>query len=177
VALTGCTHVPSSSPVAEPGTSQVSLTPTRTPTIGEENFRKEWESKYEELNREILAAQSRWNESNIRSYSYVAQKDRAGVSSPWNRSPVLIKVDDGRTISIEVLDKREGSALARSDGFEQIDTFDKLFMYMLSELEKGQLVSGNYDKNLGFPKAVHILQSFEIHGGRSILVSKFSNAQ
>lgn len=106
----------------------------------------------------------------------MAAKVIVGVSSPWNRSPVLIKVDDGQPVSFKIVDKNDISMYARTDGFEEFDTIDKVFDYMLKELKNGRMVHAKYNKKLGSPKSVAFVFSFEIHGGRSIKISKFARA-
>ncbi len=162
--------------------SNMSMTPEPTEAsvppanIGAENFAKAWREEFDKMRGDIVEARERWKSNNINSYSFVARKDVGGVSSPWNRSPVLIKVEDGKPVSIEVVDKNDTSMLARTDGFEDFDTIDKLFDYMLSELENGRMVSAEYDGKVGSPEFVSIFRSFEIHGGRSIQISRFNRA-
>lgn len=153
------------------------ITPSPVPmTIGKENFAREWKATFEQMKGEVSDNREKWKRNNITTYSFVAAKYIGGVSSPWNRNPVLIKVDNNQPVSFEVVDKSDVSSLARTDGFEQFDTIDKLFDYMLNELESGRMVKAKYDKKLGFPIWVSFLFSFEIHGGRSIEVSKFIRA-
>lgn len=154
-----------------------STSPPATPTIAEENFRTEWKSKYSQLKYEIIAARSKWEEKKIRSYSFVAAKYRGGHTSPWNRLPVLIKVKEDETISVELVEKSEHLIEARTDGFEEIDTINKLFVYMLSELEKGWIVSAEYDEIVGYPERVSIVEFIGLHGTRAIEITKFSDDQ
>lgn len=154
-----------------------SISPTSTPTIAEEKFRTEWTSRYSQLKNEIITARSKWKEKKIRSYSFVAAKNRGGNSSPWNRWPVLIKVKEDEPISVELVGKSDGLIDARTDGFEEIDTIDKLFVYMLSELEKGWIVSAEYDEVLGYPMQVSIVEFVGPHGARVIEIAKFSDDQ
>lgn len=151
--------------------------PAATPlpmTIAEENFAREWKTKFDKMKSDILDSHEKWKQKNIKAYLFVAAKYVGGVSSPWNRNPVLIKVDNGRPVSLDVVDKTDVSSLARTDGFEEFDTIDKLFGYMLKELENGRMVRAKYDKKTGFPTWVLIDSSFGIHGSRSITVSKFA---
>ncbi|MEQ1763027.1 MAG: DUF6174 domain-containing protein [Pyrinomonadaceae bacterium] len=155
----------------------LSISPTSTPTIAEENFRKDWKSRYSQLKYEIIAARSKWEEEKIRSYSYVAAKYRGGHTSPWNRWPVLIKVMEDAPISVELVDKSDRSIGARKDGFEEVDTINKLFAYMLSELEKGWIVSAEYDEAIGYPRRVFIEEFLGPHGARGIEITKFSHGE
>lgn len=145
-------------------------------SIGEENFAKQWKAEFDKMKSEITGARDKWEQNNINSYAFVAAKYIGGVSSPWNRSPVLIKVDNGQAVAFEVVDKNDISSLARTDGFEELNTIDKLFDYMLRELENGRMVTADYDKSLGYPKFVSISISYESHGSRSIQISKLTRA-
>jgi len=142
----------------------------------EQIFRKAWGKDFEKKKNEIIEAREKWKQNNIRSYSFVVAKYVGGQSSPWNHSPVLIKVADCRDLSVEMVDKIDISLLAGTGGFEEFDTIEKLFDYMLRHLEMGEIVEGDYDENLGYPNSVRLSTSFEIHGKRSIAISKFARA-
>ncbi len=176
--LPSCTNVE----VDEQANENVSVersesTPSPTPDIAAENFRKAWERDFETMKREIEVARDNWLKNKIQSYSFVARKDIGGVSSDWNRSPARLAVENGRMSKIEVIDKSDISMYARTDGFEEFDTIDKLFDYMLRELESGRMVKADYDKELGYPKFVSTLYSYNPHGGRSIAISDLVPAE
>lgn len=151
-------------------------TPSPTPDIAAENFRKAWEREFETMKNEIEAAREKWSKKEIQSYTFVARKDIGGVSSAWNRSPVRITVESGRMSMIEIVDKSDISMYARTDGFEEFDTIDKLFDYMLRELESGRMVRADYESTTGYPEFVSVVWSFALdHNGRSITISSFSH--
>lgn len=144
-------------------------------TMIDEWVRKEWIARYEQMKTDILMAQTKWNGNSLQTYSFVAAKSRGGVSSPWNRSPVRISVIDGKDSAIGLIDPSDKSNLARTDGFEDFDTINKLFAYMLQELERGYLVRFKYDKHLGYPTEVSIIEFLGPHGGRSIDITDFKS--
>ena len=72
----------------------------------------------------------------------------------------------------------EGSYMSRKDGFENIDTIEKLFAYMRQELETGKILEVKYDKKTGYPKDVSIRHTYNnSHGSRSIHISKLEALQ
>lgn len=141
--------------------------------ISEENFAKAWKSKFYETDIELERRRVLWQENKIVNYDFVAAKYAGGQTNTWNRSPVLIKVREGEKVSIETESKTDKSSMARTDGFEDFDTVDKLFEYLRKELEEGKMLEVEYDIRSGYPKSSRIRDSFEIHGARSIVITKF----
>jgi hypothetical protein len=142
--------------------------------ISEENFAKEWKSRYEAAAAKLERNRNLWQESKIVNYDFVAARYAGGQTNTWNRSPVLIKVRQGEKILIEVVSKSDKSYMARTDGFEDFDTIDKLFNYLRQQLDKGKILEADYNKKLGYPgKNISIRDSFEIHGSRNIVIEKF----
>jgi hypothetical protein len=154
-----------------------SPTPAVEPTpksIADINFEKEWKSKYEKTRAVIERNRVLWQESKITNYDFVAAKYAGGTTNTWNRSPVVIKVRNREKSSLELESTPTGSYMERTDGFEEIDTIDKLFDYLRQELEKGKMLEVEYDKKFGNPKTVFIRDSYEIHGSRTIKISRFT---
>ncbi len=157
-----------------PGTpaSQATASPTPLDVAVDQYVAKEWERRYDELRNEIESHREKWASNGYKSYQFVAAKRIGGVSSPWNRSPVLIKVVDGEAISKELVSREDVSLMARTDGFEEFDTIDKLFTYMKAELDSGKMVKAKYDRTLNYPTDVSIMFNSSAHCCRGIAVSK-----
>ncbi len=141
--------------------------------IAEENFVKEWKVKLDKTVAELERNRSLWNQNQITDYDFVLAKSASGHVNHWNRLPVLIKIRAGEKISIEKVEKDKDYVIySKTDGFEDFDTIDKLFSYMLQELEKGRMLGVKYHKDLGYPKEVHIIDSYQLHSGGSIIIEK-----
>jgi hypothetical protein len=153
--------------------------PAATPVdVGAENFRNAWRKEFEKMLSELEVNQSLWQSSGVMSYRFVAEKRAGGNTNEWNRLPVVITVEDGNRTSIKKQSKDQDYVIySRTDGFEDFDTFDKLFDYLRRELQAGRMVRATYDKKLGYPKWVGILISYSSHGGRSIKISEFERAK
>lgn len=141
--------------------------------IAEENFKKEWQSKYESNVAELEKYRKLWQEKQILNYDFVIAKWAGGVTNTWNRLPVLIKVRNGERVSIEKVEKGDDTIVSKIDGFEEIDTIDKLFAYLHQRSEKGSLIDGKFNKNLSYPQQITISFSFENHGYHNIVIEKF----
>ncbi len=167
------TNFQSSTPENKPINSMAeSPTPVNKPAnIAEENFAKEWKSKFEAIAAELERNRRLWQENKIVNYDFVVGKFAGGVTNLWNASPVLIKVREGKKNSIEALVKGKDF---RIDSYENIDTIDKLFNYMRQELDDGKIIEAKYDKKLGYPKSVFVTFTFAFnHNYRTISISKF----
>ena len=155
----------------------VSPTPTVTPKSQvDQMFEKKWKEEYEAASVKLDTNRKLWRESNIVNYDFVSEKpDPGGVTNTWQRAPVLIKVRNGDQISIEMLSKKDEYAemYRRTDGFEDIDTIDKLFAYLRKELDGGRILSARYDKKFGYPKDASLEFTFATHAILSIKISKF----
>lgn len=177
VQLSGCSLSPQSASLENQSTNSVSKSPTivnKPANIAEENFAKEWKSKYETTVAELKRNQVLWQESKVLNYDFVASKSAGGNTNSWNRLPVLIKIREGQKTSIEKVEKDKDYVIySRTDGFEDFDTIDKLFNYLWQELNDGKMIAFKYDKKLGYPKEGAILDSNEIHGYRNIIIEKF----
>ncbi len=142
--------------------------------IAEENFKKEWKSKYEATVATLEKNRLLWESSKNVNYDFICGKPGTGaVTDGWTRLAVLIKVRNGEQISIEKVEKdNDYVRISRTDGFEDFDTIDKLFKYLREELEKGRMIWAEYNKKYGYPQEVGITYSYEIHGGVGIRISK-----
>lgn len=179
--LSGCSAVQQN--VSSGSTSENNPDNISTPTpiqeklpksVADENFEKEWKSKYETISAELERNHRLWQESKIVNYDFEIAKYAGGVTNHWNRLPVLIKIRDNEKNSIEKVDKdKDYVVYSKTDGFEDFDTIDKLFNYLRQELEKGKILYVKYNKKLGYPQKTTIEDSYEIHGDRSIVIEKF----
>lgn len=173
--LCNCTTSPGDQNLSRTSTipaSQATASPTPPHVAVDQYVAKESKKRYNELNSEIESQREKWVSNGYQSYSFVAAKDIGGVSSAWNRSPVLINVVNGQAVSREMVSKDDVSLIARTDGFEEFDTIDKLFEYMKAELDSGKLVKASYDRKLHYPTFVSLMFNSSLHCCRSITVSK-----
>lgn len=163
-----------------PGCSSTS--PSKTPRISDDsantfdqNFLKEWRSKYDSTLAEIEQNQRFWQDSKITNYDFVIAKYAGGQTNEWNRLPVLMKIREGKKASIEKVEKDKDYVYSsRTDGFEDFDTIDKLFNYLRQELDDRNILEVEYDEKYGYPKMVIIKFTFATnHNTREIDTSKF----
>jgi hypothetical protein len=141
--------------------------------IAEENFVKEWKIKFDKTAVELERNRNLWEQNQTADYDFVVSKSAGGNTNEWNRLPVLVKIRDGEKISIEKVEKDKDYLIySRMDGVENFDTVNKLFNYLQQELEKGKMLEVKYHKDLGYPKSVIIIDSYETHGYRNIVVEK-----
>lgn len=155
-------------------------TPTKTvpvegeSNIADQNFRIAWEKSRDDSLRSIESHLQKWKQQNITNYDFVIWKIGPGHTNTWDRAPVLIEVRNGSRQSL-VLANAEDKRLvmARLDGFDEIDSIDKLFEYLKSEVENGRIVAIDYDKRLGYPELSTISFTFaHLHGWRNIKVTR-----
>lgn len=147
-------------------------------TIPEESFIKEWKNKFEAASSELERNRNLWQENKIDSYDFVIANSAGGNTNEWNRSPVLIKVRNNEKTSIEVESKSDKSIMARTVGFEDFDTIDKLFDYMRRELNDTKIINVKYDKRFGYPKSVFMKFTNTIdHNYQTIQISKFETVK
>jgi len=171
--FSGCSSV---QPIASGDSVSEKITSEQTPKqLADVTIEEEWKRTYEVSSAELERNRRLWQESKIVSYDFVIAKYMGGTSSPWIRLPVLIKVRDNRQTAIEKVEKDKDYVIfSRIDGFEEIDTIDKLFDYMRRRLDGGELVEAKYDKKIGYPKIIHFRFSYaNVHGSQSLVVSKF----
>jgi hypothetical protein len=154
----------------------VLLTPNPTPpkfpkdnkiTYINENFKKEWQDKYNATVAEMERNRQLWQESKILNYDFVCQQFAGGMNG-WGE--VKIKARENKSVSIE---KTEKDSLAKIDGYEKFDTIVKIFDFMRQELDEGRLVRVEYDKDLGYPEQISITYSYAIDAYFGVTVRKF----
>ena len=170
----GCTssHQPNLKDLAF-GNNSANNPGNKPPSIAEENFAKEWKSKFDKTVAELERNRNLWKQNEIYDYDFVITKSAGGLTNEWNRLPILIKVRDGERISIKSVEKDKDYVIySRTDGFEDFDTIEKLFNYLRQELENRRILEVKYHKNLGYPKSVTFIDSFKIHGYRNIVVER-----
>lgn len=145
-----------------------------TANVADQNFLKRWREQYDASFAELERNQQIWQESKIKNYDFVIAKYAGGQTSSWNRMPVLIKIREGEKVSLEKVEKDKDYVYSsRTDGFEDIDTIDKLFDYLRQELDDRNILNVEYDKNYGYPKSVSItFTSYTNHNWRVIEISK-----
>lgn len=170
--LLGCSTLQQTN--SQSSTSESPTSANKPANIAEENFDKEWKSKYDATVAELELNRRLWQESKIVNYDFVAAKYAGGVTNEWNRLPVLIKIREGEKISIEKVEKDKDYVIhSRTDGFEDFDTIDKLFIYIRKELNGGKIVDAEYDSKFGYPKRVSVtFYSVYNHNSRTIEISK-----
>lgn len=137
-----------------------------------ENFEKEWKSSYATASAELEKNRLLWTRNKIASYDMVVGKMMGGTTSPWNRLPVIIEVRNGAKTSIRPETPFHGTYMDRLDGFEDIDTVDKMFNYLHAELENGKILKVKYHKKFGYPTNAGLMFDFHSHGTRYITISK-----
>jgi hypothetical protein len=143
-------------------------TPANKPiSIGEENFVKEQRNRFETVAADLERNRHLWRENEIVNYDFVCSQG-AGGNKAW--SPALIKVREGKATLIEPASK---SNIAYIDGYEKIDTVDKLFDYIRRELENGRKIEAKYNKKYGYLERVTIEYSYAIDAWDSIIITKF----
>jgi hypothetical protein len=143
-------------------------TPEKSPkSIAEENFEKNWKSKYDATLAEIESNRRLWQENKIANYDFICQQI-AGGENGW--SAVVIKVQDSKTISIERTPK---DGVAKIDGYEKFDTIDKIFDYLKKELENGRIITAKYNEKYGYPEEFNIGYSNDIDSWFGANIEKF----
>jgi hypothetical protein len=109
----------------------------------QENINKLAESNKFEKNRKL------WAESKISNYNMtvniitITQNETAG--------PVLIKVRAGKPISIELLTKSDNRSV---EPYNNYDTIEKIFDNIEEKIEKGDRITVEYNKKLGYPVSI-----------------------
>ncbi len=151
--------------------------------IARENFKLEWQREFEKTAAQLQKNQQLWEEKHILNYNFVIQKSDSGQTvipkgapnkfSTWIRLPVLIKVRNGEKFSIEKVEKGEDTHFSRTDGFEDLDTIDKLFKFLRQEHDKGRMLNIKYNKTFGYPEGASIRGSYENHDYVIIWMTKF----
>jgi hypothetical protein len=92
-----------------------------------------------------------WREKGITDYDLTVEFDKSGEFR--GPKPVLIKVRNGQTASIEILDEKYKTVPLDEAVkiYGQLDTVEKIFDYIQKALDEKADVSVSYDKNFGYP--------------------------
>ena len=137
-------------------------------TTADENFEKDRESSRDAAAAELERNRRLWQESKTLNYDFVCGHYAGGDEDP--AEPAIIKVREGKAVSIEAVAKSKTPKLS---GYENFDTIDKLFEYARQELENGRILSIKYNKKLGYPEITGIKYSYDIDDWNSINITKF----
>lgn len=110
-----------------------------------------------------------WLESKIVNYDIVCSIDVSGITNP--AKPVLIKVRDGKAISIEPISK---SNTASVEMYKIFETVEKMFDKIEVESEKGAIVQVKYSKEFGYPEDIGInYASLGFNAWNGVEIKKF----
>jgi hypothetical protein len=92
-----------------------------------------------------------WREKGITDYDLTVEFDKSGEYR--GPKPVLIKVRNGQTASIEILDEKYKTVPLDEavKMYGQLDTVEKIFDYIQKALDEKADISATYDKNFGYP--------------------------
>lgn len=142
--------------------------------IADQNFRIEWEKARDASIQDLDRHFQKWKQQNIAAYDLEISKVGPGHTNTWDRAPVLIEVRNGERRCIRLANAEDQRLImAGLDGFEEIDSIDKLFAYLKSEIENGRIVDVDYDQRLGYPELSTIRFTFaHNHGWRNIRVAR-----
>ena len=122
-----------------------------------------------ELTEDNLSQNLRlWKDKNISNYSFVLSRFGGGQ---YGWVPVVIQVENNKAISLKPARKK--LELERIDGYEDFDTFDKLFARIGDSYKKKYHVEVVYKKELGYPEKI-IVDDFKTnHSGFYLEVIDF----
>ncbi|MGC2235460.1 MAG: DUF6174 domain-containing protein [Pyrinomonadaceae bacterium] len=137
-------------------------------TSADENFEKDWKNTREAVAAELELNRRRWQENKISNYNFVCGQYAGGLENP--AEPAIIKVREGKAISIEAVAKSNAPKL---NGYENFDTIDKLFDYARQQLENGKIIRVKYNEKFGYPEITGINFSYAIDDWNSINITKF----
>lgn len=92
-----------------------------------------------------------WREKGVTDYDLTVDFHKSGEYR--GPKPVLIKVRNGQTASIEILDEKYKTMPLDEvvKIYGQFDTVEKIFDYIQKSLDEKAGVSVSYDKNFGYP--------------------------
>jgi hypothetical protein len=139
-----------------------------TNSTADANFENDWKSGKEALIAELEQNRRLWQENKISNYNFICAQIAGGVENP--AEPALIKVRQGKAVSIEPVTK---SANPKLNGYQNFDTIDKLFDYVRQELENGKIIRAKYNKKFAYPEITGIDNSYAIDDWSSINITKF----
>jgi hypothetical protein len=123
---------------------------------GERRFEQTLVLKPKVVNTDLDKNRRLWQEKRIGDYDLTAGLYKGG-SSVW-AEPVLIKVRNGKAISIDILDEKYKvlSDKEAIGGYKELDTIEKMFDYIQKGLDGEADIQVKYDKNFGYPKDMRI---------------------
>lgn len=98
---------------------------------------------------ELAVNRQLWQESKITSYSFVSTQFAEGL---YPFVPVQIKVVNSKTISTKPT--REKGQLERIDGYDKLNTIEKMFDEIQAAIDRGDDLTVTYNKEFGFPEKI-----------------------
>lgn len=113
-----------------------------------------------------------WKDKEISSYSFVISRFGGGQ---YGRVPVAIEVSDNKVISLKPARKK--LELERIDGYEDFETFDKLFARIDDSYKRKHRIEVVYNKELGYPEKVRIDDGKTNHSAYYLEISNFKVAK
>ena len=142
--------------------------PEKSPkTIAEKRFDDEWKNNYEATSNELERNRKLWLERKVISYDFECEQIAPGVQG-W--APVAVKVREGKVISISKIPK---DSPAKIDGYENVETIEKMFDFIKQELDKKRIINADYNKEFGYPERLGIVYSFNIDSSKAFNIKKF----
>lgn len=109
-----------------------------------------------------------WKDKKISSYSFVISRFGGGE---YGWVPAAIEVEDNKVISLKPARKK--LELERIDGYEDFETFDKLFARIDDSYKKKHRIEVVYNKEIGYPEKVNVDDYKTIHSGYYLEISNF----
>jgi hypothetical protein len=109
-----------------------------------------------------------WKETKILNYNFECHQIRGGMYS-WAK--VLIQVRNEKAISIKPVE--DPSVLTKLDGYEDIDTFEKIFDKIEEGYENDYIVEVTYNEKYGYPEKTTINSQKHSHSNVVIETSNF----
>ena len=115
------------------------------------------EEKEEKLisSKDIQQARDMWLSRNISDYDMVVRFMPTGTHTP--ASPVIIKVRNNETVSIEPVSEEDKRGLIIK--YSRFETVDKMFDKIQEELDNKAKVRGSFDSQIGYPKEINVFHT------------------
>ena len=92
-----------------------------------------------------------WQASKIKNYNFIVTRFGGGL---YMHVPFMIKVRNGEVVSREPME--EVLPLVKTDGYEDVDSIEKMFTRIQISCLRGDKVIVIYDKQLGYPEDIKI---------------------
>ena len=134
-----------------------------------DKFKQEQKDRFSEVFVELDHNKRLWEEHQLKDYEFICQQFGGG-SVGWGEA--LIKVKQGKSVSIENTNKQE---LGKLDGYENIETIEKVFEYIKQNLDAGKRIDVKYHEQLGYPMEVKITVSYAIDAWRGFFIRELKN--